>query len=104
MAHPRVGKIALFTAPVVAIAATLLLMAATAQAPQILGWGGLITLVTAAPLAVPLRYRCIAIWVCAALVLAMIALSILSIGVYFTPALAALAIAGVAHRTKSRTY
>lgn len=98
MAHAGTGKFALVAAPVAAVAALLLLLAATAQVPQTLAWGGMITVAAAVPLAVPVRHRCSAIWVCAALVLAAIVIGVLSIGLYFTPVLAALVIAGRTHR------
>lgn len=88
----------LYAAPIAAIAATLLLMVATEQIPQVLAWGGLIALVAAVPIVVPGRCRRAAVWVCAALVLGAIALSVLSIGAYFAPAFVALVIAGCTRR------
>lgn len=96
------GAIALVAAPVAAVAASLLLAAITAQLLPTLAWGGVITLAAAAPLAVPERYRRVAIWTCAAAVLAVIVLGILSIGAYFLPVPAALVIAGRTHRPRTR--
>ncbi|WP_150243269.1 hypothetical protein [Nocardiopsis quinghaiensis] len=90
----------LFAAPVLAIAATLLLMTVTGQVFQVLTWGALMTLVAAAPIAVPTQYRRTAIWVCAALLLVAVVLSVLSIGMFFVPALIALAVAGLTHGPK----
>lgn len=89
------ARIALLTAPVAAAAATLLLVVIGGQVANVLVWGGAATLVAAIPLAVPERHRRVAIWACSALLLVMIALSILSIGVYFFPALLALIVVGL---------
>ncbi|WP_159942958.1 MULTISPECIES: hypothetical protein [unclassified Nocardiopsis] len=94
------ARIALVLAPLAAAAATLLLIVLTDQSSNVLLWGGAITLFSALPFAAPERYRRTAAWVCAAPVLAMTALSILSVGVYFLPALAALLIAGLARGTR----
>lgn len=93
-----VARIALLTAPVVAAAATLLLMAIGGQVANVLVWGGAVTLVAALPLAVPERHRRLVLWACTALLLVMIALSVLSIGVYFLPALLALLVASLLPR------
>lgn len=102
MNNPRIGRVALFAAPLVAVAAVPALLLATAQTPQVLAWGGLATLLCAAPIAVPERHRRTAIGVCAVLLLGAVALSVLSIGVYFVPALAVLVVAGLAPRPDRR--
>ncbi|WP_143832835.1 MULTISPECIES: hypothetical protein [Nocardiopsis] len=92
----------LLVAPVAAVAATLLLTALTGQILPVLVWGTLTTLIAVAPLVVPAPHRRTATWVCAALLAAAIALGILSVGVFYVPALAALVVAGITHRPKSR--
>ena len=100
MDNPRIANAVLFAAPVLAIAATLLLTMVTGQIPQVLTWGALMTLIAAAPIAVPARYRRTAIWVCVVLLLVAVVLGVLSIGMFFVPALVALAVAGVTHGPK----
>ncbi|RKS08530.1 hypothetical protein DFP74_4239 [Nocardiopsis sp. Huas11] len=95
-----IARAALITAPVFAAAATLLLVVTGDQVSNVLVWGGSVTLVAALPTVVPERYWRIAIWTCSALVLVLAALSILSIGAYFLPALAALVVAGITYRPR----
>ncbi|OKI22904.1 hypothetical protein A6A08_18300 [Nocardiopsis sp. TSRI0078] len=89
------GRFTLLPAPVLALAATLILIALGPQIDVVLVWGTLATLVSAIPIAVPSRYLGVAIWSCAALLTVGVVISILSIGVFYAPALIALVLSGI---------
>ena len=84
------GRVPLLSAPALALTATLLLMLSTGQVGQVALWGGLATLLSAVPLAVPWHYLRPAVWMCAALVTVLVVIASASIGLFYSPVVIAL--------------
>ncbi|WP_017589265.1 hypothetical protein [Nocardiopsis ganjiahuensis] len=90
MRQTHSGRLPLLVAPAFALVATLLLVALAERTGPVLLWGGLATLVSAVPFAVPQRHLHPAVWACAALVTVLVVLGSASIGFFYAPAAIAL--------------
>lgn len=84
------ARLPLLPAPALALTATLALVALTDQPGPVTLWGGLATLVAAAPFAAPQQYLRPAVWSCAALVTVLVVMGGASIGFFYAPVVVAL--------------
>ena len=90
------GKTALIGAAVLAGAGALTLGLVLAV-PQGFSWGGAVTVLALVPLLVPERYRHIGTGLSGIAILAVVGVSILSIGPFFLPSLACMVFSSVAY-------
>ena len=84
------GRLPLLAAPALALTTTLVLAAVTDQTGPVLLWGGLTTLVSAAPSAAPATLIHPVVWTCAALVTVLVVAASASIGLFYSPVVLAL--------------
>ncbi|WP_131099267.1 hypothetical protein [Streptomonospora litoralis] len=95
------GQKAVWAAAVLGCGAAAVL-AVLAPRPPVLWWCAAAVLLTVLPLLVPVRMRPLTAGAAAVVLLAGIGLALLSIGPYFLPALAALAVGAIADATARR--